>query len=317
MIENAIQPKLVSKPPEAEGYSLKHYRLSDHAFDIIMIMFTPLLWLTYQFIAGFREWVDFNLIHIFEHIDLMVLLIGLIIVPFCLYWFILIIRIVRFFWRSFEAYKIRVYFRIFRINFSLFGIVAMTIASISWMPFLSWNAMLAGIGALVVINLFFITYEPVWKEEARPEAMDETNFTVLQPILLFVTLVVMILYWGNTPLTPLLTAWWAFVSQDIFFIIVFWTTITFTMLWFVISFFSICIYSLIHRKKDSMGYWIKVLLIIVYIYFFAKLVVLNLPFLIPEEYVSLTSMGISLSGTVVSRKSKSIVDFIRKRKEVK
>lgn len=288
--------------------------------DLLMIIGTPLFVLAYYIIDWWREIVSLNMEYIFSTADIIAVYIFCVLMPFILYWIKLIIRIIRYFWVSYDVVDVRIYTTYFRINFSIFGFLSSFLVLALNTPFSTWYIPITSLVIVIGANLFFgkKLYENIQKEEIKKAEMNESEkkmeLTYSQGFIIIAFLVGLIFYYGTPELKESVDGVSSLISNDISLSIIFWISVALSPLWFLTSWLSTAIYNWLLNREDKLKWILSLILFFGLIYFITKIIIFNLPMFIDEPYPTFVSMGISLLSGVIKAKYKVVYDFIKRKR---
>jgi hypothetical protein len=309
-----------------QNQSVKHFVDGEYAriplLDLFMIVGTALYFLAYYVIPEFQTFIDYNITHIYATMDLFVLFNLIVIAPYVLYWVGLGLRVFKYFWYAHEAYEARVYFQIFRINFCLFAVISIIFCLISGLPFLGW-ILFVGLGGIALLNITRVLrkyYKRIWKEEKQKYDVDikankiTITINVYQILALMGTGVFFIFYAG----VPALESWtngiWNQIILDLPLLVIVVIFLSFTILFFAVDFLATVVYSAIRSHMTGIMRIIKIIFLIAFFYFIAKVVIYNLPLVMDMSTQTYASIGVSLASTYLSRNSRNMIDWVEKRR---
>lgn len=291
-------------------------------FYFIFILISAFLTTAFYQIDIINEFVLSNREYIQSNLDLEILYWIVIIIPYYSIWIIIVIRIIKAFWRSYEFVKIRILIRKFRINFSIFGYLALIIFTFFNQAFFTFYTIGIPLIILFLLNIFFIDYSEVEeletkysRENPNSRKIKNTEITYFQIISLIILGFCSIFYFGNIELFNLINSFFDRLNSDIAMCIVFWTTLACSIFWFACSFLIDAIITLFNLIKENLLSFFKILFILLLFYFLAKIIMFNLSNYLDEPYPTFISMGVSIVGILFQRNSTKIMTWFKNRRK--
>lgn len=251
---------------------------------------------------SFRIIIDHNLNYIYSTIDVLILFVVCIIIPLVSYIAYIIVSLVRWVWDNITNEIVKEYFYRFRVNFIIFSVILSIICLATGESFFNLLGVILGVVGLVLFNLFTTRIE-IEKKAVK------TDTTLLVAII--ITGVLLVFGYQIEPVRESLTEAYNIVQNDIWFSLFLSLTIMFSIAWPILTRISMIFVHGIIKYRERLNIIVKGLILIVFIYFFAKVAIFNINAYAPEPYPTFMSAMISIITSLLTRYSSKIGDGFR------
>lgn len=289
---------------------------------ILVIILTIGFIILYFNNLSFKEWVIKNIAYIHNNYDVMIFFYLVFVIPYLLFWISLITKFIKYLWISYNYLSVIIFMRKIRINISIFGFLSVFLAfSLNKNLLENWWIMIISFIALIIINYFLIKknyYDQIVIEEAKkisiPKNERKIELTPTQSIIMIFAFLIPFLYFSIPQLQESVQGIGILLKQDMLSLILLIISLMFSFLWFFVAFISEAIRKFFESHKEKFIFYGQMLIVIMVLYVISKIIIFNLPTLLPDPYPSVLSMIISTSTGILSRYSKEIIGFIKSRK---
>jgi len=244
------------------------------------------------------------------------------VIPYILFWISIIAKAIKFLWISYDAFEVLTLFKKVRMNFSIFGFLSVFLG-LSLGYSLTENLWILGISGviLLIINLILIKkdyYDKMIVEELKkfenPSEKKEITLTPLQGITLILVILLPFLYFSFPSFQQGVTGMGKDLKADILSSVLLILSVIFSFLWFLLAFIYSFIENFYQKHKQKLVFYGQLLFIIMFLYITSKIIIFNIPSVVPDPYPSVISMVISTSTGLISRYTKEIMGFFSKLK---
>jgi hypothetical protein len=269
-------------------------------------------------VLQFRDFVDINIAYLNSAWDVLILFYAFVLIPFILQWIIIIWKIIKVLWFSYNTIYLRFYFRVVRINLSIGGAILLFIHLQIHEHILNiWSILIVSI-VLLLLNTralgFGLVYDKIKEEEIKltEEVMGkktEISLTYFQMAFLVILVFCFVFYYSIPEFQAKVDSTWFDIQSDPLVLVIFITTSLFSVLWFLCSFLISVILMLMTKYKEKLTYLVKILSFIAYIYLITKIITFNIPQFAPEPYPSILGFVISIASGLLTRYSSTIMNW--------